>query len=69
MNANLPVNDAAAAVRFAAAFNADGDYLEWAIAGALAVADVVVAHQASRLGRLGAGCFLPLLNPTPSAGG
>ncbi|MDE0498232.1 MAG: hypothetical protein OXH86_12850 [Acidimicrobiaceae bacterium] len=58
-------NVTAVVILFAAAFEADSDYTEWAIAGALAVAGIVVALHASRLGRLGAGCFLLMGSAVP----
>lgn len=61
----IVANVTAVVILFAAAFNADDDYTEWAITGALAVAGIVVALHASRLGRLGAGCFLLMGSAVP----
>ena len=43
---------------FAAAFNDDGSYLEWALFAGLIVAGAVTALQATRFGRLGSGYVL-----------
>ena len=43
---------------FAAAFDDDGSYLEWALFAGLVVAGAVTALQASRFGRLGSGYVL-----------
>jgi len=47
---------------FAAAFDDDGSYLEWALFAGLIVAGAVVALQATRYGRLGSGYVL-LMGP------
>ena len=47
---------------FAAAFDDDGSYLEWALFASLLVAGAVVALQATRYGRLGSGYVL-LMGP------
>ncbi|MYI86549.1 MAG: hypothetical protein F4081_07155 [Dehalococcoidia bacterium] len=47
---------------FAAAFDDDGSYLEWALFAGLVVAGAVVALQATRFGRLGSGYVL-LMGP------
>ncbi len=47
---------------FAAAFDDDGSYLEWALFASLIVAGAVVALQATRYGRLGSGYVL-LMGP------
>ena len=49
-------------VIFAAAFNDDGSYAEWAMVGALIIAGLLTALHASRLGRVGPGHIL-LMGP------
>lgn len=61
----IVANVIANVILFAAAINDDGDYTEWAVAGALAVAGIVAALHASQLGRLGAGCFLLMGSAVP----
>lgn len=61
----IVANVTAVVILFAAAFEGDEGYTEWAVASALAVAGIVVALHASRLGRLGAGCFLLMGSAVP----
>ncbi|WP_419854493.1 solute carrier family 23 protein [Candidatus Poriferisodalis sp.] len=61
----IVANVTANVILFAAAFNDDGGYAEWAIVGALAVAGIVVALHASRWGRVGPGCFLLMGSGVP----
>ena len=61
----IVANVIANVILFTAAINDDGDYTSWAIAGALAIAGVVAVLHASRLGRVGAGCYLLMGSAVP----